>query len=62
MDLRGRHEWARTSEQRAEEVEEAGQWKKRRGEEEEEEDDKWGPHISERERGGPNCGSEAPDV
>ena len=39
----------------------AQQWKKRRGEEEEE-DDKWGPRVSERERGGPNCGSGAPDV
>ena len=40
----------------------AQQWKKRRGEEEEEEDDRWGPRVSERERGGPNCGSGAPDV
>ena len=40
----------------------AQQWKKRRGEKEEEEDGRWTPRISERERGGPNCGSGAPDV
>ena len=40
----------------------AQQWKKRRGEEEEEEDDRWDPRVSERERGGPNCDSRAPDV
>ena len=34
----------------------------RRREEEEEVDDRWGPRVSEREKGGPNCGSGAPDV
>ena len=41
---------------------ELNQWKKRRVEEEEEQDERWGPRVNERERGGPNCGSGAPDV
>jgi len=34
----------------------------RRGEGEEEVDDRWGLRVSERETGGTNCGSGAPDV